>query len=169
MPRSYYVILSTGIIRSMYLCVVVSFCSHLFFTQIFRDLVIDESLMKFRGRTSYRQYIPTKRARFGLKFFSLCDLSGYVLDIEFYGGRASTEEWAQGVPNAANLSASERIVVHLLDRANHLDVGHHLVVDNYYNSTRLQEFLLTRDTLCTGVIRPNRGLSDEIRQGRIPR
>jgi len=32
---------------------------------------IDESLLKFKGRLSFKQYLPFKRSRFGIKFFWL--------------------------------------------------------------------------------------------------
>ncbi len=40
----------------------------------YKDLCVDESLMKWKGRLAFRQYIPTKRSRFGVKFFILCDV-----------------------------------------------------------------------------------------------
>lgn len=36
-------------------------------------LYIDESLMPFKGRLSFKQYVPSKRARFGVKFYILVD------------------------------------------------------------------------------------------------
>ncbi|XP_069162589.1 piggyBac transposable element-derived protein 4-like [Procambarus clarkii] len=38
-----------------------------------RKVVIDESLVLFKGCAAFKQYIPSKRHRFGLKFFVLCD------------------------------------------------------------------------------------------------
>lgn len=37
------------------------------------NVAIDESLMKFKGRMSYKQFNPSKRARFGIKFYKLCE------------------------------------------------------------------------------------------------
>ncbi len=43
--------------------------------------------MKWKGRLAFHQYIPTKRSRFGVKFFILCDvLTGYVQDMVIYTG-----------------------------------------------------------------------------------
>lgn len=43
-----------------------------------RDISIDESLMLYKGKLSWKQYIPTKRSRFGIKFYSLYESkSGY--------------------------------------------------------------------------------------------
>ena len=48
---------------------------------------VDEQLVPFRGRCSYRPYIPSKPAKYGLKIFTLCDAkSWYALDMEIYVG-----------------------------------------------------------------------------------
>ena len=38
------------------------------------DLAVDESLVLFRGRLLFKQYIKSKRARFGIKFYELAML-----------------------------------------------------------------------------------------------
>ena len=44
-------------------------------------LVIDESLVLFKGRLKFKQYMQTKWNRFGIKLFILCDCeTGIVLD-----------------------------------------------------------------------------------------
>ena len=63
------------------------------FFRPFQNLVIDESLVLFRGRLSFRQYIPAKRHRWGIKYFVLCDCkTGYVLDFLVYSGKGGIEE-----------------------------------------------------------------------------
>ena len=53
----------------------------------YQDLCIDESLLLWKGRLSFRQYIPSKRHRFGTKLFVLCDvLTGYIQDLIVYTG-----------------------------------------------------------------------------------
>ena len=39
----------------------------------YQNVCIDESLLLFKGRLSFKQYIPSKRHRFGVKLFILCD------------------------------------------------------------------------------------------------
>ena len=36
-------------------------------------VTIDETLVPFRGRCSFKQYMPSKPAKYGLKFCCLCD------------------------------------------------------------------------------------------------
>jgi len=44
-----------------------------------RDISVDESLMLWKGQLGFRQYIPIKRARFGIKSYELCESgSGYI-------------------------------------------------------------------------------------------
>ncbi|XP_031335147.1 piggyBac transposable element-derived protein 4-like [Photinus pyralis] len=51
------------------------------------DLTIDEQLVAFRGRCPFRQYIPSKPAKYGLKVFVLVDSSNmYTLNLEIYAG-----------------------------------------------------------------------------------
>jgi len=39
----------------------------------YQQLCIDESLLLYKGRLSFKQYIPSKRSRFGIKSFILSD------------------------------------------------------------------------------------------------
>ncbi len=53
----------------------------------YRNLCIDESLMLWKGRLHFKQYIPSKRHRFGIKIFILCDCrTGFLLDFVIYVG-----------------------------------------------------------------------------------
>ena len=47
----------------------------------FEHLVVDEVIVKFNGRVIFKQYIPKKRKRFGIKMYKLCDSSGYSYDL----------------------------------------------------------------------------------------
>ena len=51
-----------------------------------RDIAVDESLMLWKGRLGFKQFIRTKRSRFGIKVFVLCPSdakwSGYSLNFE---------------------------------------------------------------------------------------
>lgn len=47
----------------------------------FENLCIDESLMLFKGRLSFKQFIPWKRHRLDVRFFVLCDCGiEYIID-----------------------------------------------------------------------------------------
>ena len=82
------------------------------------------SLVKFKGRVAFRQFIPSKRARFGLKFFALCDKSGYFYDPIVYHGKLRAP-----LPITDQLGAAGALVIALMD--NLLDRGHQLCLDNF--------------------------------------
>ncbi|CAH2011971.1 unnamed protein product [Acanthoscelides obtectus] len=47
-----------------------------------KSVCIDETLVPFRGRLSFRQYIKNKRYKFGIKLYKLCCKDGYTYDIK---------------------------------------------------------------------------------------
>lgn len=69
----------------------------------FQNLCIDEVLVPYKGRISFKQYIPSKRGRFGIKLFVLCDCrTGYILDFVIYIGSATKVHYDKelGVPGS---------------------------------------------------------------------
>ncbi|KAG8236482.1 hypothetical protein J437_LFUL016630 [Ladona fulva] len=55
-----------------------------------RDVTVDESLLLYKGGLGLRQYIPHKRARFGIKTFVLCESStGYIWSKIAYTGKGT--------------------------------------------------------------------------------
>lgn len=50
-------------------------------------LTIDEQLVAFRGRCPFRQYIPSKPSKYGIKIFSVVDVKNmYTYNLEIYPG-----------------------------------------------------------------------------------
>ncbi|XP_070548779.1 piggyBac transposable element-derived protein 4-like [Ptychodera flava] len=120
-----------------------------------RDVAIDESLLLWKGRLIFRQYIPLKRARFGIKIFALCDKSGYTYRFRVYTGR---EDNAQDVTtllpsNTTNFNKPEKMVVYLLLPL--LGKGYSAYMDNWYTTTRLFCYLHQQATMACGTIRLN--------------
>lgn len=109
------------------------------------QLSLDESLFLFRGRLSFRVYMKGKKSRYGIKFYELCTSDGYVLNMKIYKGKSEEVE---------GLSKIEALVLELMEP--YLDRGHHLFLDNYYNSILLSKSLLERRTHSTGTLRKNR-------------
>jgi len=46
------------------------------------NLAIDEVIVSFKGTVIFKQYIPKKRKKFGIKIFKLCDPTGYTYDLK---------------------------------------------------------------------------------------
>lgn len=126
-----------------------------------RDISIDESLMAFKGNISWKQFIPTKRARFGLKFFMMCESkSSYIIKTVLYTGK-STEKKSND-----KCSVTTSIVMKLCEKLLHK--GYCLTMDNFYNSPELYELLLENKTDAYGTLRSNRkGLPDGLRKTKL--
>lgn len=116
----------------------------------FQNLCIDESLMLFKGRLSFKQFIPSKRHRFGVKFFILCDCeTGYILNFIIYCGAGSDI-----LEEAANVGISGNIVLTLMKK--YLNNGHTLYTDNWYTSPNLHNLLWSQKTNACGTVKQNR-------------
>ena len=54
-------------------------------------LATDETMIKFRGRLLFRQYIRGKSSKYGIKLFKICDPDGYtykaVVGFKFFVSR----------------------------------------------------------------------------------
>ena len=116
-----------------------------------KDLCVDESLVLFKGRVAFKQFIRTKRARFGIKLFELCTSNGILLDFMTYHGRMSDELLT--LPNHDFLT-SDLIPLTMLQR--YLNKGHRLFVDYYYTTPTLAQYLLENGTKLVGTVRSNR-------------
>lgn len=117
----------------------------------FKNICIDESLLLFRGRVFFRQYIPSKRHRFGIKFFLLCDCeTGYILDFIIYTGASTNIKEFE----VADIGKSGNIVLTLLEP--YLKNGHTLFVDNWYTSPSLFDYLYKNKTTACGTVKRNR-------------
>lgn len=91
-----------------------------------KHISIDETLLLWKGRLISKQYIPKKRARFGLK--------GYVL-AESDTGCIYRYSLHQGKDNEnADLDkdVAHKVVMDLMEGL--LNNGHELIMDNWYNS-----------------------------------
>ncbi len=113
-----------------------------------QEISIDEQLLKFKGRLHFKQYIPNKRSRFGIKLFTLCDKNGYVYNTTVYTGKSS-------ITDEHKLGKSGAIVLELLIPL--LNKGHKLFIDNWYTSLKLLQHLVTKNTGACGTIRRDRG------------
>ena len=116
----------------------------------FQNVVIDESLMLFKGRLAFKQYIPSKRHRFGLKMYVLCDCeTGFVMDLCIHCGSD-----IDGITNHHPLGHSGSVVDALMK--DYLGKGHILYTDSWYTSPSLGRYLHEHNTGAVGTVRSNR-------------
>ena len=118
-----------------------------------RQLAVDETLIKFKKKIHFRQFIPIKPSRFGIKAFTQAgSTSGYVLGSKVYTGKET---------NVVQKDLGKRAVMLLMEPF--LDKGYYVFMDNYYTSVGLFEELEGRKTLACGTVRSNRlGLPKDI-------
>ncbi|XP_077437694.1 N-acetyllactosaminide beta-1,3-N-acetylglucosaminyltransferase 2 isoform X1 [Vanacampus margaritifer] len=106
-----------------------------------RNICIDEGMMSFQGRLSFKVYNPQKLIKYGIKSYILCDSqTGYCFNMQPYVGISCF------LPDT---------VFNLLDRLP--GNGYTLFMDNFYNSIALCERLLAARTNVCGTLRKNRG------------
>ena len=114
----------------------------------FQKLVIDESLILFKGRLRFKQYIPSKRHRFGIKLFVICDCeTGILLKVLVY--TASDVD----IPHDP-LGMSAAIIRELMRP--YLNKGHLLYTDNWYTDPRVALYLHQNETGYCGTVKKNR-------------
>lgn len=108
-------------------------------------VTVDEQLIAFRGKCPFRQYMPSKPAKYGIKFWILCDTDTcYVWNIQPYLGKqpGSAPEKNQGLRVVLDLSYGLR--------------GHNITCDNFFTSYDLGQMLLRRNITMIGTIRKNK-------------
>nr|XP_039253699.1 piggyBac transposable element-derived protein 4-like [Styela clava] len=109
-----------------------------------RDIAIDETLIPFKGRISFREVSKSKKARFGIKIWSLVESStGYVSRLQSYTGKDPTAGPETGL--------ASRVVKYLINPYEGLH--HHLYVDDFYTCPELFEYLLSKGIYACGTFR----------------
>lgn len=112
------------------------------------DVTIDEMLLSFRGRCSWIQYIPSKPAKYGLKFFAMVDANTFFTNnLEIYVGKQPDGPFAK--------SNTPRDIV---DRLTVPIEGswRTLTTDNWYTSIPLAETLFQKKITLIGTLRKNK-------------
>jgi len=100
-----------------------------------QNILLDESLMLFKGRLLMKQYIPLKRARFGIKIFFVCESkSGYAWDFFIYTGQG--EERRGGESNSQKL-ISHASVTKLVLCPEIIGKGYVVFMDQWFSSPML--------------------------------
>ena len=93
-----------------------------------QNVTVDESMVRFKGRLQFRQYLPSKPIKWGIKVWALCEsATGYLWNFEVYTGRTAGQPQQHGL--------SHHVV---LDLAADLFRSYARVyMDNFYSGTEL--------------------------------
>lgn len=112
-----------------------------------RFLSIDESMVKFKGRSTIKQYMPMKPIKRGFKIWVIaCAVTGYCLGLSVYEGAE---------PNAdKSISLGERVVTNLAQAFQ--GMGYCLFFDNFFSSVVMVRRLLQKKFFCCATIRQTR-------------
>ncbi|KAL4127508.1 hypothetical protein QTP88_011675 [Uroleucon formosanum] len=110
-----------------------------------RIVAIDESMIKFKGRNSSKQYMPKKPIKRGYKVWALADKHGYLWNFDVYTGKSGdTTEKNLGARVVKNLSAP------LLNK------NYFLYFDNYFTSYPLITYLKLNGIYACGTVNMTR-------------
>ena len=119
------------------------------------DSCVDEQLVAFRGRCSFKQDIPSKPAKYGLKRWWCCDAqTSYPLKGDIYLGRQPGEQ--------REIGQGARVVKELV--GHWYRSGRNITADNFFSSIPLDEELLQKGLTYVCTIRSNKPeIPDEMR------
>ena len=119
-----------------------------------KNLSIDESMIGFRGRIFFRQYIKSKHHRFGIKGFVLCcGKTSYTYHIDIYAG--SLYEYDRQVGQGHS-------VVRKLCEG--LQPGHTLYLDSFYTAPALCKEMFNKGIgICGTVTQGRKGMPEGLR------
>ena len=112
------------------------------------NLTVDERISPFRGRVSFKIYMPKKPHKYGIKLWVLCDsVTKYVVNFKVYCGKQN---------NKREVNQGENVV---MDLTSHLAAGYNITTDNFFTSVPLAFKLLNRSRnpmTLLGTVRANR-------------
>ena len=115
--------------------------------QPLRELSVNERMVKSKGRSQFRQYLPKKPNKWGFKYFVVADITGYSTDIELYCGSPRTTAISEN-------GLAYDTVMGLIKPFTFQ--GYYVFFDNFYTSPRLLKSLKELGIGATGMLRSNR-------------
>ena len=112
-----------------------------------KNLSIDEGMIAFKGRLSFRQYMPAKPTKYGIKVWMAADSSnGYVSNFSVYLGQEGNEHRIHGLGYDVVMKMATPF----------LNKNRHIFFDNFFSSSFLFDCLLAQNTYACGTVRCNR-------------
>ncbi|UYV75481.1 hypothetical protein LAZ67_13000377 [Cordylochernes scorpioides] len=98
---------------------------------------IDQKLIPFRGRCGFRQYMPNKPAKYGLKIYTISDArTFYTFNFEIYCGKQPDGPYKKS-------NSPDDIVKRLITPIS--GTSRNITTDNWYTSYKLSQDLLTQN------------------------
>lgn len=112
-------------------------------------ITIDNMLVPFRGKCKFRQYIPKRKVKYGIKIFTLVDAcTMYTWNMEVYDNKQP-----QGPYKVSNSPHDivKRLVKPLCKSGNR-----NLTLDSWFTSYSLARELLSEDITVVGTVKKNK-------------
>ncbi|XP_052275932.1 piggyBac transposable element-derived protein 4-like [Dreissena polymorpha] len=111
-----------------------------------KEVSIDEAMIAFTGRISFRQYMPAKPIKRGIKVWMLCDArTAFLACFEVYLGRQN---------NQTEHGLGDNVVMRLVDHIYHS--FRWLFFDNFFTVIPLMKELPEKGLYVCGTVRVNR-------------
>lgn len=112
-------------------------------------VTVDEMLPNFRGRCSFRVFMPQKPGKYGIKVWACSDAKTYYTsNMEVFLGQQN--------PGPYQLNNSIPAIVHRI--VSHIEnTGRNITCDNLFTSVPLAESLLQKRLTLVGTMRKNKG------------
>ena len=112
-----------------------------------KEVSVDESIIAYKGRLSFLQYMPKKPHKWGIKAWVLAEAeTGYTWNFRLYTGKEEARP--------AGRPLGTHVVLELVkDLAGK---GHHIYFDNFYTSPQLCKLLFTDGFGSCGTVRLDR-------------
>lgn len=108
-------------------------------------VTVDESMVKFKGRSTLKQYLKDKPIKRGYKVWMLCCESGYNYKFEIYTGKKH---------NIVEKNLGANVVKRLMEGLD--GKNHHVYFDNYFSNYELMTYLINKQIYACGTVQSNR-------------
>ncbi|XP_055377144.1 piggyBac transposable element-derived protein 4-like [Condylostylus longicornis] len=110
-----------------------------------KNISIDESMIRFKGRSCLRQYMPKKPIKWGYKIWVRADEQGYVDEFQIYTGK---------IGNFVEKELGPRVITDLTRSL--VGKNYQIYFDNYFTSISLLRKLKKENIYACGTIRKGR-------------
>ncbi|XP_053393043.1 piggyBac transposable element-derived protein 4-like [Mercenaria mercenaria] len=122
-----------------------------------REVSVDEAMIRYSGRLSFRQYMPAKPIKRGVKVWMLCDSNNaYLSKFQFYLGKTNNER---------EHGLGHNVVTDITSHIQH--TNRWIFFDNFFSGLPLLQSLIANGLYACGTIRINRlGFPAELKKPR---
>ncbi|KAE9522897.1 hypothetical protein AGLY_016708 [Aphis glycines] len=122
-----------------------------------QNVAVDESMVKFKGRSTIKQYIRDKPIKRGFKIWMLCDSSSYNLKFQVYTGKSDVIGVEKGL--------GARVVMDIVEN---LPGKNHIVfMDNFFTSHDLFKILKDNLIYAVGTVNASRKTLPKLKNDKL--